>query len=499
MHFKISTESIVTLASDCIVITHTEDKDMLIGLAKQVDEQMGHRISQLIAEKEIRGKFGEVTILHTWGKMPAKRVIVLGLGKEDTLTLEKARAAYAIAARKAQDIGVRELTVAVSQKYKEIWNPVDLGQAVVEAIILGTYKFSPYKKKEINENKIERIIVSVADISEKAVEAGVERGQIFAESQNIARDYSNAPANKMTPTILANKAKDIAKKHNIEINILDKDEIKELNMGAFLAVGQGSSEPPKMIVLKYNGAPDCKDVIGLVGKGVTFDSGGIQIKPDENMDEMKGDMAGAAAVLGAINAISTLKPHVNVVAVIPACENMVSGNAIHPGDVVETFSGKTVEIKHTDAEGRLILADAISYAKHLGATKLVDVATLTGSVVSALGHNITGAFTNNQEWLQEVKEAAKISGEKMWEFPLDEEYRELIESEIADIKNDAGRAAGAIQGGMFLKEFAEDTPWVHLDIAGTADASETKGSNPKGATGVAVRSLISLAMRFGGN
>ncbi|OEF99293.1 leucyl aminopeptidase [Vulcanibacillus modesticaldus] len=499
MQFKISREPITTLASDCIIITHTEDKDMLLGLAKEVDEKMDHRISQLIAEKEIKGKFGEVTLLHTWGKIPAKRVLVLGLGKEEKLTLEKARSAYAIAARKAQEIGVSELTLAVSQKYKDIWNPVDLGQAVVEGIVLGTYQFKPYKTKTEIENKIERVIISVKDISIDAVEAGVVRGEIFAESQNLARDFSNEPANKMTPTILAEKAKEIAKKHHLEISILEKEQLEELNMGAFLAVSKGSTEPPKMIVIKYIGAPDSKDMIGLVGKGITFDSGGIQIKPDKNMDEMKGDMAGAAAVLGAINAIGALKPHVNVIGVISACENMVSGEAVHPGDVVETFSGKTVEIKHTDAEGRLILSDAISYAKHLGATKLVDVATLTGSIISALGHHIIGLFSNNMDWTEEVKAAAKISGEKVWELPLDDDYAELIESDIADMVNDAGSPAGAIQGGMFLKEFAGETPWVHLDIAGTSDVTKTSGINPKGATGVAVRTMIALVLRFSGN
>ncbi len=302
----------------------------------------------------------------------------------------------------------------------------------------------------------------------------------------------------MTPTILAEKAKEIARAQQMDIDILEKEQLQELNMGAFLGVAQGSSEPPKMIVLKHLGAPECKDVIGLVGKGITFDAGGIQIKPEKDMDEMKGDMAGAAAVLAAMNAIGTLKPHINVMAVIPACENMVSGQAMHPGDVVDTFSGKTVEIKHTDAEGRLILADAISYAKYLGATKLVDVATLTGSIISALGYSTTGVFTNNPAWKKEVFEAAQISGEKVWELPLDEDYEELVKSDFADLKNDADWGAGAIQGGMFLKQFAGDTPWVHLDIAGTADVKETKGVHAKGATGEMVRTLISLAIRFGG-
>ncbi|MFV9510017.1 leucyl aminopeptidase [Tepidibacillus sp. LV47] len=498
MQFKVSTEPIISLATDCMIITYTEDRDRLRGLAEQVDEKLDHRISQLIAEREIKGEFGEVTIVHTWGKIPAKRVLVLGLGKEEKLTLEKARAAFAIATRKAKSIGIKELTFAITQKYKDIWNPVDLGQVVVEAMMLGAYEYSPYKKKEKTEHKIERAIVAVDGISLSAVEAGIERGHIFAEAQNLARDLTNTPANRMTPAILAEKAKEIARKHQMEIEILEKDQLEELNMGAFLGVAQGSNEPPKMIILKYLGAPDCKDAIGFIGKGITFDSGGIQLKPEKDLDEMKGDMAGAAVVLAAMNAIGTLKPHVNVIAVIPACENMVSGHAIHPGDVVDTFSGKTVEIKHTDAEGRLILADAISYAKYLGATKLVDVATLTGSVISALGYSITGLFTNNEEWKKEVFAAAKIAGEKVWELPLDDDYEELVKSDIADLKNDAGFGAGAIQGAMFLKQFAEDTPWVHLDIAGTADTKETKGIHAKGATGAMVRTLISIAIRFGG-
>ena len=498
MQFKVSKESIVSLASDCIVLTLTEDKDTVRGLAQQVDEKMDHRISHLIAEREITGSFGEVTILHTWGKIPAKRVLVLGFGKEEKLTLARARAAFAIAARKAQDIGVKELTVAVTQKYKDLWNPVDLGQVVVEGIMLGVYKMDSFKTVPTSANKIERILVTVDGISLDAVQAGVERGLIFADAQNYARELTNLPANYLTPAILATEAKKIAKENQLEVDVLDKEQLEEYNMGALLAVAKGSAEAPKMIVLKYMGAPDSKDIIGFVGKGITFDSGGIQIKPEKDMDEMKGDMAGAATVLGTMKAVGSLKPHLNIIAVIPAAENMVSGSAVHPGDVVTSYSGKTIEIKHTDAEGRLILADAISYAKFLGATKLVDVATLTGSVISALGDQYSGVFTNDQQWLKEFKEAAKISGENSWELPLDDGYNDLIESDIADIKNDGGRPAGAIQGAMFLRAFADETPWIHVDIAGTSEAPATKGLHTKGATGVMVRTLTALAIRFGG-
>ncbi|GAB6935946.1 cytosol aminopeptidase [Calditerricola yamamurae] len=500
MEIRVTRENPTKLTTDALVVTVCEGHEALRGFARMVDEALGHRIAELMALKEVRGKFGEVTILHNWGKIPARRTIVLGLGKEEKLTLEKIRDAFGIAARKARDVGVHHLTLTVLENHDKKWNPVDVVQSLVEGVLLGTYRYQGYKTGEKEEKlALERLTVVVDDsISDRAAAVAVERGEVFARATNFARDLVNTPANRMTPTVLAEKAAEIARRRNLEFRVLERDELEALGFGAFLSVAKGSDEPPKLIVLQYKGAADSKEMLGFIGKGITFDAGGVQIKPDEGMHEMKMDMAGAAAVLGAMDAIGALQPHVNVVAVIPACENLVSGRAFKPGDVITSFSGKTIEVRHTDAEGRLILADGIAYAKHLGATKLVDVATLTGAVIVALGKAASGLMTNDAEWAEEVKKAAEIAGEKVWELPLFDEYEEYIESDVADLKNDAGRPAGTIQGGLFLRAFAEDTPWVHLDIAGTADTDKDRGHYPAGATGVAVRTLTQLAIRFGG-
>lgn len=498
MNIKISTDPISSIATDCLVVSYCEGQDTVKGYTKSVDEALEHRISQLIAGKEIKGTFGEIVLLHNWGKIPAKRVLVIGMGKENKLTVEKVRDGIGLAGRYAKQKGIRNLTFGISNYYMEktLWNPVDIVQGVVEGILLGTYQFSGYKKKEEREQGIEDFTLVVdGKLRQDAIRAGIERAQAASYATNIARDLVNEPANRMTPAILAEKAKQIAHQRNLDITILHKKDIEELGMGALLGVGQASSNEPKMIVMKYMGAPETKETIGFIGKGVTFDTGGIQVKPDEGMGDMKTDMAGAAAVIAAMDAIGALRPHVNIIAVVPTCENMIAGNNLKPGDVIQSFAGKTIEIVHTDAEGRLILADGVAYAKHLGATKLVDVATLTGAVITALGYVATGFVTNEEQWADEVKEAAQIAGEKVWELPNFEEYQEYIESEIADLKNDAGRPAGCIQGAIFIGAFAGDTPWVHLDIAGTATTKKDKGHYPAGATGVAVRTLLQLAIR----
>lgn len=499
MNVKISTEPISSIATDCLIVTYCEGQDNVKGYTKAVDEALEHRISQLIAENEIKGKFGELTVLHNWGKIPARRTLVLGLGKEAKVTVEKVRDAIGIAARYAKQKGFRNITFGVSHYYieKNLWNPVDIIQGVVEGAVLGTYQFKGYKKKEEQEQGAPDLVLVVdKELREEAIQAGIERAEAASYATNLARDLVNEPGNKMTPAVLAERAKQIAHHRNIDITILHKKDLEELGMGALLGVGQASANEPKMIVMKYMGAADSKDVIGLVGKGVTFDTGGIQVKPDEGMGEMKTDMAGAAAVIATMDAVGALRPHVNIIAVIPTCENMIAGNNLKPGDVISSFGGKNIEIIHTDAEGRLILADGVAYAKHLGATKLVDVATLTGAVITALGYAATGLITNDEQWANDVKAAARIAGEKVWELPNFEEYQEYIESEIADIKNDAGRPAGCIQGAIFIGAFVGETPWVHLDIAGTATTKKDKGHYPAGATGVAVRTLLQLAIRY---
>ncbi|MFC4076586.1 leucyl aminopeptidase [Salinithrix halophila] len=498
MEWKVTKESLTSLATDCLVVFHTQDEESVKGCVGEVDEALDHRISQLITEGEVTGKYKEVTLLHNWGKIPAKRLLILGLGKKSGLDLEKLRNGIAAAARRAREAGVKQMAVGCSRNLSGRWNSADLVQAVVEGAELGVYRYRGFKTEKREQKSLESVWLAMEGVSDSAFEAGIERGRAFASAVNTARDLVNEPANRLTPSALAEKALAVAEQKGLDVEVLDENRLADLKMDALLAVTRASGEAARMIVLQYRGAPDSQEVLGLVGKGVTFDSGGIQVKPSRGMEEMKGDMAGAAAVLGAMEAIGTLKPHCNVIAVIPACENMVGGDNYRPGDVIRSFSGKTIQIQHTDAEGRLILADGIAYARRLGATSLVDIATLTGAVIVALGHTATGLMTNDETWSAEVKEAARIAGEKVWELPMYEEYGEYLQSDIADLKNEGGSPAGAIQGGMFLRNFAEETPWAHLDIAGTADSKKGDGIHAKGATGVAVRTLAQLAMRFPG-
>ncbi len=353
-----------------------------------------------------------------------------------------------------------------------------------------------YKTDKKNDKFIETFTIAGFGNGEKAAgEKGIAKGRTIGEAQNFTRDLVNEPSNKLTPVILANKAQAMAKEAGLAVEILDEKKIAELKMGALLSVAQGGPEPPRMIVITYTpanvkpGAP----VVGLVGKAVTFDTGGISIKPSEGMEKMKYDMAGGATMLGVMRALATLKPNVKVICVVPATENMPGGTAQKPGDIQTAMSGKTIEVLNTDAEGRLILADGVHYAKQLGATHLVDAATLTGAIVVALANVNVGVFGSDQAWTDKLLASAKAAGEKMWQMPIDDEYREFIKGSFADIQNiGSGKGGGAITGAMFIKEFAGDTPWIHLDIAGTAWNDDAKPWLAKGPTGVALRTLVQL-------
>jgi len=364
----------------------------------------------------------------------------------------------------------------------------------VESAIAADYDPDRYRTERNDERRIDRLDLATGGASVgEAARAALEQGRIIAEAQNFTRDLVNEPANYMTPTLLAQRAQEMASRHGLECQVLGAQEIRELKMGAFWAVAQGSDEPPKLIVLRYTHpeAPE-SPVVGLIGKGITFDTGGISIKPGENMHEMKTDMAGGATMLGVMQALAQLKPRVRVIAVVPATENMPSGRAYKPGDVITSLSGKTIEILSTDAEGRLVLADALTYARQLGCTVLIDAATLTSGIQIALGQITTGLFGWNQGWVNRVLVSAAATGEKMWQMPLDEDYRDLYKSSIADLGNTGGRYGGAITGAMFVGEFAGDTPWVHLDIAGTRWSNEDKPYLAKGPTGAGVRTLVHL-------
>jgi leucyl aminopeptidase len=456
---------------------------------------------EVIASGEVTAKPFETTLLHNPAGVKAKRLLLLGGGKAKTFSAAELRKLAGAAVRTLKAKSIRSFAFALPENAVPASDAV---RAVVEGAIIGDFDPGYYKTKNGDKNKKDQKIDAVTIVvksdvkndgnkkdDQSSLEAVLQTGRIVAESQNFTRDLVNEPSNLMTPTILAERAKKMASEVGLICESYGADKIKALKMGAFWGVAQGSDEPPALIVLRYDpvGAAD-KVHLGLVGKGVTFDTGGISIKPADGMEKMKYDMAGAATMIGAMRAIALLKPKVKVTAVICATENMPSGKAQKPGDVQIAMSGKSIEIINTDAEGRLILADGLYYARQLGCTHLVDAATLTGAVVVALGYVNAGIFASTDDMYDRFAKANQQTGEKMWRLPLDDEYKELIKSNIADVMNAGSRWGGAIFAAMFLKEFAEDTPWIHLDIAGTAWMEENKPWIAKGPSGIALRSLV---------
>ena len=444
-------------------------------------------LEQLRTSGEFTGKSGEMAILHSPSGLKAKRLVAVGGGGREKFDDAELRRSVGGAVRVLKQKGVKTLA----------WK-LDAGnnssaEAAVEGAILGNYE--PERHKTSSDSKSLDAFYVLGPASQADA---FRRGQILGEAQNFTRELVNEPANVLTPMELAKRARAMAEEYRLDCEILDQDRMKQLGMGSLLGVAQGSAEPPAMIIIRYTPEkkPKTSDHLALIGKGVTFDTGGISIKPAEGMEKMKYDMAGSAAVLGAMKAIAQLKPPVAVTVFMPAVENMPGSKAQRPGDIVKSLDGKTVEVLNTDAEGRLILIDAITYAKRLGCTHLVDAATLTGAIVVALGSVNIGAFTNNDALLGRVMAAAKQEGEKMWQMPLDDEYKDLLKSPFADLANIGGRWGGAISAAYFLKEFAGDTPWVHLDIAGTAWLDESKPFLSKGPTGVCVRTFAKLAMNW---
>ena len=495
MEIKTITDDIADIKVDAIIVNHFEGQESLDGDIAAIDRALGGAIGQLAVQGDIKGKLNEITLVHSLGKLPAPRVVVTGLGKQQELNSNKIRGAVAETCRWLRARGVKTIATVPQGAGINNISTEEAAQAVTEGAILGLYAFRKYiTKKDDDFGEIEQLLITCSPEVKPSTEQSIATGRILAEAANLARDMVNEPANNMTPTSMAEKARDLAKKYKLEITILEKDKMAELGMGALLGVAQGSHQPPKFIILQYKGKKSDGIDLALVGKGITFDSGGISIKPSEGMAEMKGDMAGGASVMAALTAIAQLKPQLNVTAVIPATENLPGGSALKPGDIVTAMNGKTIEVLNTDAEGRLILSDALCYANKLGAGQIVDVATLTGACVVALGKTCTGAFTNNQELMNRVIAASKEAGEFTWQMPLCDEYREQLKSDVADIKNIGNRYGGAITGAKFLAEFAGDTPWVHLDIAGPSYSDKEKGYLLKGATGVPVRTLVNTAI-----
>jgi leucyl aminopeptidase len=497
LEVKVVTGDITEIDADAIVVNLFQGVEEVSGASAAVDKALGGAISSLISKGEFKGKFGEVSIVHTLGKLPARMVAIAGLGKQQDLNLDRIRGVAGEFCRSLRKLNCHRIATILHGAGVGGVEPGASAQAIVEGAVLGLYSFSRYKKPDY-EDIGEMVIVGREQSTIPVVERGVHEGRIMAEAVCLARDMANEPANYMTPSRMADIAKEIADRHGLELNILNSEDMEAMGMGALLGVARGSSEPPKLITLGYKGDQRSEKAVGFLGKGITFDSGGISIKPSEGMGEMKDDMAGGAAGIAALSAIVQLKPKVNVTAVIPASENLPSGTALKPGDILKAMNGKTIEVINTDAEGRLVLADALSYAVKEGLSPLVDLATLTGACRVALGDGYSGAFTNNQELLNEVMKAADRSGEKLWQMPMPEEYKEQNKSEIADVKNTGNRYAGAITAALFLSEFVDNTPWVHIDIAGTSLSSKESGYVVKGATGVGVRTLVELALSLAG-
>ncbi|MDN4072380.1 leucyl aminopeptidase [Fictibacillus terranigra] len=480
---------------EALLIGIWSDHKKLDGIPAELDAAFNGHITELLREGDLSASAKSVTKLHTFGIVGAKRLYFIGLGRRAAANYETIREAFGKAVQLLKR-EKREKAAIVLETFESDRLSCDkLAHAFAEAVVAGSYEFENYKERTNERDK--KLTEITVYSSNSQTGAGLATGHAFGAGINTARDLINTPGNLMTPTDLARAAMEIAIKFGMEYEVLDREDMERLGMGALLAVSQGSDEPPKMITVKYKGRDTWDHVLALVGKGLTFDSGGYSIKPGANMHEMKSDMGGSGAVLGAMEAVGRLKPKTNLLFVVPSSENLINGKAMKPGDVFTSLSGKTIEVRNTDAEGRLILADAITYAKEMGADYLVDVATLTGGVVVALGDCTTGALTNNEELFGQVSRSAGSEGELIWLLPSHQPFKDMLRSsDMADLNNSTGRLGHAITGGLFVGEFAGKTPWVHLDIAGTAYSSKASSLGPKGATGVMVRTLARLALDF---
>ena len=491
MNIKVIKGSPIKIKGVCLALWCFE-KDVLNPVIKQVDKQLTGIIRQLVKEKIFEGKLNQTTFIYSLGKLNVDKVILIGLGKKKEMTLDKLRQASATITKIAEGKGIKKLITNMPDMKIKGMAAIDIGQTIAEGAILSLYKFNQYKsEKNNNEKKLSELtLLTENEKNIKTLKSGVSIAKKISAAVYFTRDLINHPGNTATPTYLAEQARKMAKQCNIKCKILNKPDMEKMGMGALLGVAKGSHQPPKFIILEYWGTKKNKAPVVLVGKGLTFDTGGISIKPSNGMEEMKTDMSGGAGMMGAIMATASLKLPVNVVTLVPATENMPGGSAIKPGDVLKTMSGKTIEVLNTDAEGRLILADALTYAEKYKPKVVIDMATLTGACVIALGHHATGLLGTDEKLIDAVKKAGEATGERLWQFPLWEEYDEMIKSDIADVKNIGGRGAGTITAAGLLKKFASEYPWAHLDIAGTAWTGKPKPYVPKGAVGIGVRLIV---------
>jgi leucyl aminopeptidase len=489
----IATELLAVLAVDTQTAKGPDAKPQPTLLT--TDAAVEAAAAGVLATGEYKAGANETVLIHAPAGLGAKRLLIVGLGKLAKATVHDVRKAAGTAVRFAKPRGIRQ--VAVALPLTDALSSVASTRAVAEGAFIGDFDPDTYRSERKDQSIESFVLAAPEGVFRSAMESAFAEGVIVGESQNFARSLVNEPGNKLTPTILGQRAAAMAQEVGLGWDVYSTEKLHELKMGAFWSVAQGSAEPPALIILRYEPEGITEGpVLGLVGKGITFDTGGISIKPADNMEKMKYDMAGGAAMLGAMRAIALLKPRVRAIAIVCAAENMPSGTAQKPGDVQTAMPlapdkpGKTIEIINTDAEGRLVLADGLTYARKLGATHLIDAATLTGAISVALGKSTAGVFSNDDATYAKFESALEASGEKFWRLPLGEEYAELIKSDIGDIKNTGGRYGGASIAAEFLHTFAEDVPWVHLDIAGVAWVEESRPHIAKGPSGIAVRSIL---------
>lgn len=506
MNLTTTTEPLEDLRAEMLLVTLFQGETELKGRLAWLDRILGGQIGRLLSTGEVRGQYKEFATLHVTG-IGAQRVLLVGLGKREELTLDRVRSVVAIAARNSRRIHAKSLAV---DSFTTLGIPArDAARTIVEGVIMGLYKFTKYMSEKTAakyRDKIEELIIADSDESNLSeLKTGYTEGYVLATNTNLIRDIVNEPASIMTPQQFADVTEKVTADKNIRITVLDEKEIQQEGMIAFWEVARGSDVPPRLVELSYEGNPGGK-WIGLVGKGVTFDSGGYDIKPGGSMLRMHCDMGGAGAVMGAIKSAAEMKLPINCFAVMPMAENMISGHAYKPGDIIGSLEGKTIEILSTDAEGRLLLADALTYTRKKKEIEyMIDIATLTGGVVIALGHQLSGIMGNDPQLIGYLREAGEKTGERLWELPLYKEYGMQIRSDVADLENSGGRAASSITAGIFLQEFVGDTKWAHIDIAGTStiDASiHLYVKNPyvpkEGATAVGVRLLYQFLKDMSG-
>ena len=479
---------------DLLVFLHCEGEKSFKDESAAVNKLLDGHLQNLVEQGEFEGKPNELLLIHTQGKCAAKRVLLVGLGRKRELRLDSFRQAMGTVVKRVRQAKVTSFGVAMPAVAARGAAPLDIAQAMAEGAILGSYQFTEYRSDNgAKPRDVERWTLFAAQRQlVRPLTEGIRRGAAAAEAAVFVRDLCNHPSNVMTPARVANEAKLIAKEAGVTLKILEQKDMEQLGMGALLGVARGSHEPPKFIILEYKAERAKKNAqpIVLVGKTVTFDTGGISLKPSENMEQMKADMTGGAEVLASVRAAARLNLPLHVIGILPVVENMPGGRAMKPGDIVKTLSGKTVEVQNTDAEGRLILSDGLAYAMRYKPAALIDVATLTGACMVALGQFAIGMFGNNDRLKDQVKKAGLRAGERVWEMPLWEDYFEQLRSDVADMRNIGGRGGGMITAALFLSKFVEDCPWVHLDIASTDWSERERAYIPKGPTGIGTRLLI---------